>query len=84
MFPKLTKEEIDSLKRQNRIYFKKYKINHMPLYRKISMSLQTLAVKKLLGGKRVAAIKHHFKACIYYPEIGLHCPSFRKQAGLPI
>ena len=84
MFPKLTKEEFKFLLKEKKNFFNKYKIVHVPLYRQIAMSIQSLAVSKLMEGKKKDAMKHHIKACIYYPEIATSHSIFRKEVGLPV
>lgn len=88
-FPRLTKEELEFFKIRDRGFFKKYNLNwrgKWPLQRRIAQSLQTLAVKEILGfyGSRnkKEAVEHHLKACKYDPRIACRYPHFRRMAGL--
>lgn len=88
-FPALTEEELRYVKRQEAEFFEFFGEGlkcKLPLWRRVGMALQSLAVEKL-GGFRFGyknkseAIEHHLKACKYDPSKAE--PSiFRKAAGL--
>ncbi len=88
-FPPLIEEELRWFKRQEAELFEffgeklKYKI---PLWRRVGMALQSLAVEKFGGVyfgyiNKSEAIKHHLKACKYDPSKTDHS-IFRKAVGL--
>lgn len=89
-FPRLTKEEFEFFKKQDREFFKRFNLER-PLYKKIGSALHTLAVAKLVGGyqginiaNKEEAIQHHLKACVYDPSIIYKFPIFRKEASLSV
>lgn len=78
----LTNEEIDYFKKTEKDFFRAYNlIDKLPLYRRIAVSLHSLAVEMLSCDKQ-KSIDHHLKACRLYPSIAKDYPIFRKEAGL--
>ena len=92
--PRLTTEEVNFFLKEEDFYNKKlrYKYNlWLPLYRRVGMALQSLAVAKLIGGykgiekvNKKDAIDHHIKACLCYPETALNHSEFRKGTVLSV
>lgn len=82
----LTKEEIDSFKKMEADFFRVYTLqDKVPLYRRVAMSLHSLAVEKWVNYKHLKkqeAISHHLKACKFYPSTSKEALSFRKETGL--
>ena len=88
-FPALTKEEWSFYGWHDADFFKRYKFQNVPLYKKIASALHKLAINKLLGIKRFEknrdeALQHHLKACEYNPHKACAAPSFRKSFGLKV
>jgi len=87
--PRLTKEEFKFFKKEDKEFFKRFDL-HVPLYKKIAYAIQSLAAAKLIGNgykgikekNKEEAIRHHLKACKYYPYMALSRPIFRKEANL--
>jgi hypothetical protein len=84
--PHLTKEEISSFKKMEVDFFRAYTLqDKIPLYRRVAISLHSLAVDKWINYKdhrKQEAIEHHLKACELYPLVAKDYPIFRKEAGL--
>ncbi|MBU4274655.1 hypothetical protein KKE19_02475 [Patescibacteria group bacterium] len=90
---KLTEEERIFFKKEENSFWKRWNLHYQtPLYKRIAVALQSLAVAKFVGRgykginikNEKEAIKHHLKACKYDSSTTNRCSFFRKQVGLSI